>query len=201
MRIPSMIAVSVVVSLVACSGGPTSSGVSSETAPSVQFPEGADAAARAISAEQLRLTVTSIASDELMGRGPGTEGDRLARQYLAQRLEGAGFEPAFGDEQWEQPLQIIGMTTALPETWDFRDQKGKKLALRRWDEYWGATGMQKESASIENAEVVFVGYGITAPEENWDDFKGADLSGKVLLMLNDDPEWDPALFAGERKLY
>ena len=51
------------------------------------------------------------------------------------------------------------------------------------------------------AEVVFVGYGIQAPEEDWDDFKGADVSGKVLLMLNDDPHWDPELFAGERKLY
>jgi hypothetical protein len=57
------------------------------------------------------------------------------------------------------------------------------------------------TATIDRAEVVFVGYGIVAPEEGWDDFKGVDLKGKVLLMLNDDPDWQPELFAGERRLY
>ena len=56
-------------------------------------------------------------------------------------------------------------------------------------------------AEIAGAEVVFVGYGIQAPEYDWDDFKGADLRGKVLLMLNNDPDWDPALFAGKTRLY
>jgi Zn-dependent M28 family amino/carboxypeptidase len=61
-------------------------------------------------------------------------------------------------------------------------------------------GVQQTAISVQNAEVVFVGYGIQAPEENWDDFKGVDLNGKVLLMLNDDPDWDEELFGGERKL-
>ena len=55
--------------------------------------------------------------------------------------------------------------------------------------------------SIDNAEVVFVGYGIQAPEYEWDDYKGADLTGKVLLMLNNDPDWDPEIFEGNRRLY
>ena len=61
-------------------------------------------------------------------------------------------------------------------------------------------GAQQAEISVEDAEVVFVGYGIQAPEENWDDLKDTDLSGKILLMLNDDPDWDPELFGGERKL-
>jgi hypothetical protein len=65
----------------------------------------------------------------------------------------------------------------------------------------GGSGVQRPSVSIERAGVVFVGYGIEAPEQGWDDFKGADLHGKVLLMLNDDPDWDEALFAGQRKLF
>ena len=64
-----------------------------------------------------------------------------------------------------------------------------------------ASGLQESQASIFGAEVVFVGYGIQAPEHDWDDFKGADLRGKVLLMLNNDPDWDPDLFAGESRLY
>jgi Zn-dependent M28 family amino/carboxypeptidase len=65
----------------------------------------------------------------------------------------------------------------------------------------GGSGVQRPEVVIDDAEIVFVGYGVEAPEEDWDDFKGADLRGKVLLMLNDDPDWDPELFAGERKLY
>jgi Zn-dependent M28 family amino/carboxypeptidase len=61
--------------------------------------------------------------------------------------------------------------------------------------------VQEEKATIDGAEVVFVGYGIQAPEYRWDDYKGMDLKGKVLLMLNNDPEWDPKLFEGERRLY
>jgi Zn-dependent M28 family amino/carboxypeptidase len=64
-----------------------------------------------------------------------------------------------------------------------------------------ASGLLDREVEIDDAELVFVGYGIQAPEEGWDDFKGEDLRGKILLMLNDDPDWDPALFAGERKLY
>ena len=167
----------------------------------VQMPEGGAQAVAVISEELLKEAVTQIASDEMGGRGPGTEGDRLAREYLAQRLEAAGFEPAFGEGGWEQPLSIVGLTTALPERWVFRKADGSAVSFQRWDEFMGATGVQQDLAVVDDSELVFVGYGITAPEENWDDFKDADLEGKTLLMLNDDPEWDPELFAGERKLY
>src|SRR5262249_41615486 len=63
------------------------------------------------------------------------------------------------------------------------------------------SGVQEESTSIRDAEVVFVGYGIVAPEQQWDDFKDVDLRGKVLLVMNNDPADDPALFAGKRRLY
>ena len=63
------------------------------------------------------------------------------------------------------------------------------------------SGVQKPEAKIENAEIVFVGYGIVAPEYRWDDYKDADLSGKVLLMMNNDPENDPSLFAGKTRLW
>jgi len=155
----------------------------------------------AIQPEFIRETVTQIAADEMEGRGPGTDGDRRARAYLAERLHRAGYQPAFSGESWEQPFSIVGVTTALPERWKFRSNLGREISFQPWDEYMGASGRQQPETVIENAEVVFVGYGIQAPEEDWDDFKGVDLEGKMLLMLNDDPEWDPKLFAGERKLY
>ena len=165
------------------------------------LPNDADAAAEVITASALLESVTRISSDEMMGRGPGTEGDRLAREYLAQRLEAAGYAPAFGDDGYEQPMSMVGVTTELPEEWAFRNGKGRKISLRRADEFIGGSGVQQLEAVLDNAELVFVGYGITAPEEDWDDYKGVDLAGKIMLMLNDDPDWDPELFAGERRLY
>jgi Zn-dependent M28 family amino/carboxypeptidase len=187
------LAMPIVVLMIGCGGGvaPTPPG----------SPDDLAEAEAVITAAALRESVTRIASDEMMGRGPGTEGDRLAREYLAGRLEAAGFSPAFGEYGWNQPVPMVGVTTKLPERWDFRNESGRKVSIRRADEYIGGCGVQQSTAVINDAEVVFVGYGITAPEQGWDDFKGADLEGKVLLMLNDDPDWDPDLFAGERRLY
>jgi Zn-dependent M28 family amino/carboxypeptidase len=145
--------------------------------------------------------VTYLAADELEGRGPGTRGDRLAREYLARRLEELGYEPAFSKGAWDQTLKIVGVDARMPKTWGFRAADGGEVAFRFRDEYMGTSGVQQSRVAFDDAEVVFVGYGIQAPEEGWDDFKGADLRGKVLLLLNDDPDWDPDMFAGERKLY
>ncbi len=184
-------------SFLACDGG---SGKGSQRMEG-GLPAEAAQAASLIHSDLLREMVTRLAADEMEGRGPGTDGDRKARAYLAQRLGRAGYRPAFAGGSWEQPVSIVGVTTDLPERWIFRDDDGREISFARWEEYMGACGRQQPETVIEDAGLVFVGYGIHAPEEDWDDFKGVDLEGKMLLMLNDDPEWDQALFAGERKLY
>jgi Zn-dependent M28 family amino/carboxypeptidase len=184
--------------LAACGGGagePGSTGA--RFAPSGDVLSAADT----IEAVGLLATTTAIAADEFEGRGPGTRGDRAARAYLAGRLESLGCEPAFPGGSWEQPFDIVGVSSRMPDGWTFRAPDGNATTFRFRDEYMGAAGVQRPEVAIDDAEVVFVGYGIEAPEEGWDDFKGADLRGKVLLMLNDDPDWDPGLFGGERKLY
>ena len=189
MKSIAMAVCSVVLLITACNGG-------GGTPVPGALPADADTAAEVITASAILETVTAIASDEMMGRGPGTEGDRLARQYLARRLEAAGYAPAFGETGYEQPMSMVGVTTELPEEWAFRDGKGRQITLQRADEFIGGSGVQQPSAVVDNAELVFVGYGVTAPEEDWDDYKGADLEGKLLVMLNDDPDWDPELFSG-----
>lgn len=179
---------------------------SSPAAPGPAAPAGAeltaafDQAAKVITADLLREQITKLASDEFEGRGPTTKGDVAARAYLAEQLKAFGYEPGGADGKWEQSFDLVGITSQMPKTWSFA-AGGKKLALAWWDQYIAAGGVQKEKASIKDAELVFVGYGITAPEYQWDDFKGADLKGKVLVMLNNDPDWDPALFAGPNRLY
>lgn len=170
------------------------------TGPTFALPEGADQAAEAIDAEILRSTITALSDDRLKGRGPGSEGDTLARQLLIDQLEGLGLQPAGPDGGWEQTFGIVGIEAEVPKTWSF-SAAGKSLDLAFWDEFIAGSGVQNETSTVDDAEVVFVGYGIEAPEYQWDDYKGADLQGKVLLMLNNDPDWDPELFEGNRRLF
>jgi Zn-dependent M28 family amino/carboxypeptidase len=161
---------------------------------------GTEQAARRIDRGILEASVRFLADDLVEGRGPATRGDRLARLYLASQLEGMGYAPGGPGGSWEQPFEIVGVKAKMPDVWAFR-AGGKTVDLRRWDDYIATSGVQREKAAVEGAELVFVGYGIQAPEYRWDDFKGADLKGKVLVMMNNDPDWDPNLFAGKRRLY
>jgi Zn-dependent M28 family amino/carboxypeptidase len=167
---------------------------------SLDLPRGAQQAAKVIDRGALEGPVRFLADDLLEGRAPSHRGDALARLYVASVMEALGLQPAGPGGGWEQRFEIVGITTKAPETWAFR-AGGKELALRFWDEFIAASGVQQPEASIPEAELVFVGYGIQAPEYDWDDFKGADLKGKILVMMNNDPDWDPALFGGTRRLY
>lgn len=157
-------------------------------------------ASRAITPELLREQIARLADDEMAGRMPGSPGDALARAYLARQLQAFGYEPGGADGKWEQPFDLVGVTAEMPRTWTF-SRGGKKLSLAWWDQYIAGSGVQVERGALRDAELVFVGYGITAPEYKWDDYKGADVRGKVLVFLNNDPDWDPALFAGDERLY
>ncbi len=160
----------------------------------------AEAAAAEISADFVREITAEISGDAYEGRGPGSPGDVKARQYLAQRLGEMGLQPGAADGSWEQPFELVGLDAAQPETWTFAGH-GQSLTLKQWDEFIVSSGAQAERVEVADAEIVFVGYGIQAPEYEWDDYKGVDLDGKVLLMMNNDPDWDPELFGGETRLW
>jgi Zn-dependent M28 family amino/carboxypeptidase len=158
------------------------------------------AAARVIRAESLRADVRFLADDLLEGRGPATRGDQLARTYVRTRLEGMGLEPGAPGAGWDQVFDIVGVTSACPPV--TRASRGADgVDLRYSDDYIAFSDTPQPQVRVDGAEIVFVGYGIVAPEYDWDDFKGADLRGKVFLIMNNDPEDDPALFAGKTRLY
>ncbi|MGN6452986.1 MAG: M28 family peptidase [Steroidobacteraceae bacterium] len=158
------------------------------------------AAHRDITRAALEGPIRFLSSDLLEGRGPGTRADQLARLYLQTRLEGMGYQAAFANGAWQQPFDIVGIKGQFPKSWSFQD-RGQRVDLAWREDYIAVSGVQKESVAIDDAELVFVGYGIQAPEFQWDDFKGANLTGKILVMMNNDPDWDPKLFAGKRRLY
>ncbi len=154
-------------------------------------------AATTITAAKIRADIRFLASDALEGRGPATRGDELTQAYLAARMEAIGLEPA-GDAGFLQPFEIVGITTRTSARASL-SRGSERIEVREGEDFVAVSGPSPETTL--NAELVFVGYGIGAPEFEWDDFKGADVRGKVLLMMNNDPEHDPKLFGGKARLY
>jgi Zn-dependent M28 family amino/carboxypeptidase len=176
------------------SGGDTSPPATA----TAQITPAAEAAARVIDGEKIRRVVAELADDSYGGRLPGTEGDTLSRRYLAAELERLGFTPLGGS--YEQPIELVGVTATAPPVWRFA-RAGATVELERSADFVASSGVQAPTAELRDAELVFAGYAIQAPEFGWDDFKGVDLRGKVLVVLNNDPDWDPALFDGDTRLY
>jgi Zn-dependent M28 family amino/carboxypeptidase len=169
------------------------------TARSVELTPAEKEAAATIRGESMRARIRYLASDLLEGRGPATRGDKLAQAYVASEMEGLGLQPGAPDGSWYQPLDVVGVTTHAPEIASFT-RGSERVDLRFREDYIAFSGVQAPEAQA-SGEVVFVGYGIVAPEYGWNDFKGTDLKGKVLLVMNNDPEDDPALFGGKTRLY
>jgi len=169
-------------------------------APPVTLTPAEKAASGQITPELLRSHVRFLSDDLLEGRGPATRGDRLAQLYIATQMEALGLQPGAPDGTWYQPFDIVGVTSHSPETFTAR-KGGQSVDLKYHQDFIAVAGVQDPQARLADAEIVFVGYGIVAPEYGWDDYKGVDLKGKVLLMMNNDPEDDPKLFAGKTRLY
>jgi Zn-dependent M28 family amino/carboxypeptidase len=146
-----------------------------------------------------------LASDALEGRGPGTRGDAIARQYIAAQFESYGLEPAGDNGTYFQRVPLLGLTTDREKTSLAFAKNGTAVLgpLKIEEEYVGQNKAQLESDTLDS-EVVFVGHGVVAPEYKWDDYKGLDTRGKTLVMLVDDPPADaqePDLFKGKTRTY
>lgn len=158
------------------------------------------AAARKITAASIAAHVRFLADDLLEGRAPASRGSELAMRYIATQMERIGLEPAGDDHSWRQSFDLVGLKSDVTTPMTVSDGKSS-FALQPYVESVVAPGQQAATMGVRDADVVFVGYGITAPEQRWDDFKGVDVRGKVLLVMNNDPEDDPKLFAGKTRLY
>jgi len=140
-----------------------------------------------------------LASDLLEGRAPATRGGRLAGEYIAAQFQALGLEPAGANGTYFQPVALVGMTPEPTLSWGKAGGAADTLAYR---EAFVAWGERPEADIAASGDVVFVGYGIRAPEWQWDDYKGADLHGKVLLMLVNDPGLvDSTVFLGKILTY
>ncbi len=156
-------------------------------------------AGRALSAEALDAHVRFLASDVLEGRAPGTRGSELAALYIASQFALAGLEPAAEGSSYLQRVSLVA-TVPRPRL-SFRARGGARLQPRYGPDYVAWSADPVDSTSVAG-ELLFVGYGISAPELEWDDYKGVDLSGKVLLILANDPgRWAGGRFRGDTLTY
>lgn len=170
-------------------------------APSVKLPGPAFVALETITPEHIRWHVRFLAHDLLEGRGTGQRGGDLAAEYMATQFAEYGLKPAGDHGTFMQKVPLVGITT-LPETrFTLVPKRGETMNLKPLDEYVAYDQTQQPESEVD-ADIVFVGYGIEAPEYNWDDFKGTDVRGKVLMMLvNEPPSDDVRFFKGKALTY
>ena len=170
-------------------------------AASLRLPAVAINAIENIDPERIRAHVRFLSDDLLEGRGTGQRGGDIAANYLATEFALDGLNPAGDAGGYMQKVPMVGVT-ALPETtFTLLPNKGQPMPLRLAEDFVVSNETQQPKSDID-APIVYVGYGITAPEYNWDDYKGTDVRGKVLLMLvNEPPSDDPRFFKGKALTY
>jgi len=152
------------------------------------------------SGEKLRAHVKYLSSDTLQGRGVGTTGEELATQYLASQLQAEGIKPGGDNGSYFQPVPLVGVTMLPSATLTISGSNGQ-IPLAVVKDY-GGTPLSQQPENDFNAEAIFVGHGISAPEFNWDDYKGLDIRGKVLVFFtNEPPSTDPNFFGGRTLTY
>ena len=168
---------------------------------SVHFPPAAIAAFQKIDAERIRAHVRFLSHDLLEGRGTGQRGGDIAAEYIATQFALDGLKPAGDNGTYMQKVPMVGTTLSPETTFSLVPAKGSPRDLKFLSEYTAYDETQQAESNV-NADIVYVGYGIQAPEYQWDDYKGVDVRGKVLLMLvNEPPSDDPRFFKGKALTY
>ncbi len=179
---------------------PASAAVKRE-AVSVRLPSAAFAAMETIDPEHIRWHVRYLSLDLLEGRGTGQRGGDIAAEYMATQFAEYGLKPAGDNGSFLQKVPLVGITT-LPETqFSLLPKQGTAMKLKPLEDYVAYDQTQQTQSDVD-ADIVYVGYGIDAPEYSWDDYKGVDVRGKVLLMLvNEPPSEDSNFFKGKALTY
>jgi Zn-dependent M28 family amino/carboxypeptidase len=168
---------------------------------SVRLPGAAFAAMQTINPDHIRWHVRYLSHDLLEGRGTGQRGGDIAAEYIATQFAEYGLKPAGDSGTFLQKVPLVGITTQPETQFALLPKQGKAMNLKPLDEYVAFDQTQQAQSEVD-AEIVYVGYGIEAPEYNWDDYKDVDVRGKVLLMLvNEPPSDDPKFFKGKALTY
>jgi Zn-dependent M28 family amino/carboxypeptidase len=170
-------------------------------------PADGDPAQASINTEDLLRHTQVLASDSFEGRAPGTIGEERTVRYLTEQFKALGLQPGNPDGSYTQAVPLVGLTARPTASFT---AGGRTIALSFPNDYVAVSRRVTPNVKVENSDVVFVGYGVTAPEYGWDDYKGMDVRGKTIVMLINDPAvtiagdtavLDTALFRGKAMTY
>ena len=164
-------------------------------------------ALEAITPDGLLAHIKVLASDEFEGRAPGTKGEELSVKYITDQFKQIGLKPGNPDGTYTQEVPLAGIKSEPQMLFVAGD---KTIDLKNQDDFVASSARLQPEIKIDNSDVVFVGYGVVAPEYGWDDYKGVDVRGKTLLMLIGDPpvpdpkdpsKLDEQMFKGKAMTY
>lgn len=160
------------------------------------------AALESITAEELSRDVEILSSDEFEGRAPASKGEEKTISFLKEEFQNVGLKPGNGDSFFQE-LPLVEITAGPVTKLEIKSDK-KSMLFAYGDEFVGVTLRVVEKVSLVDSEMAFVGYGIVAPEYNWNDYEGLDVHGKTVVMLVNDPGFateDPEFFKGRAMTY
>lgn len=153
-----------------------------------------------VSPDRIKADVAYLSSDRLEGRGPGTRGEILATEFIAAEFKKAGLTPLGERGSYYQRVPLVGIVTSPKST--LQAIKGETVLPIPCEEGFSGTSQTQKEFEEFDADAVFVGHGITAPEFDWDDYQGTDVKGKiVVLFTNEPPSNDPKFFGGTALTY
>jgi Zn-dependent M28 family amino/carboxypeptidase len=164
-------------------------------------------ALEAITPDGLLAHIKVLASDEFEGRAPGTRGEELSVKYISDQFKQIGLKPGNPDGAYTQEVPLAGIKSESGMSFIIGD---KTIDLKYPEDFIASSARLRPEIKIDNSDVVFVGYGVVAPEYGWDDYKGVDVRGKTLLMLIGDPpvpdpkdpsKLDEKMFKGKAMTY
>jgi Zn-dependent M28 family amino/carboxypeptidase len=191
------------VALAACARGEDTATFADSTASA----EHVTAAAQAIEADGLLARINDLAADSMEGRSPGTAGEEKTVAYLTRQFQALGLEPGNPDGTFTQNVDLIGYTSSPSASFT---AGGRPITARFPQEYVASSRHDRAKTTVNDSEIVFVGYGVVAPEYGWDDYKDVDVTGKTIIMLVNDPavkssgdtsQLDTAMFKGNAMTY
>jgi Zn-dependent M28 family amino/carboxypeptidase len=154
------------------------------TTASATIPAELKPALDSITANDIMQHTKVLSADEFEGRGPGTKGEELSVKYLTEQYQRLGLKPGNPDGTYIQKVPLVGFTAAPKASFT---AGGKKIDLNFPTDYVAVSRRFTPESKVENSDIVFVGYGVVAPEYGWDDYKGVDVRGKTIVMLINDP--------------
>lgn len=194
---------------IACMEAPTTNqpATNAPETTAAALPAELKAGLESISSNDIMQNTKVLSSDEYEGRGPGTKGEELTVKYLTEQFQKLGLKPGNPDGTYVQKVPLVGFTAQPTASFT---AGAKTISLEFPKDYVAVSRRFVPESKVENSDIVFVGYGVVAPEYGWDDYKGVDVRGKTIVMLINDPavpdatdpsKLDEKMFKGKAMTY